>query len=74
MCGQMCENRFCRVYRSRMGAILLDDRLGDVLQLANGTHALLPDRVLRLRATLGYLPGGMGRHVRRLELEKESQR
>lgn len=56
-----------------MGAVLLDYRFSDLLQLTNGVDVLLSDRFFFRRVTLGYLSKGMGRHVCRLKYKEKSQ-
>lgn len=57
-----------------MGAILLDHRVGNLLQLADGIDTLLSDRILLRPIALGYLSEGMGWHMRRFEYQEKSQR
>lgn len=43
-----------------MGAVLLDCRVSDLLQLTDGVDILLSDCFFFCRVTLGYLSKGMG--------------
>lgn len=56
-----------------MGAVLLDCRVSDLLQLTDGVDILLSDRFFFRRVTLGYLSKGMGRHMCRLKYKEKSQ-
>lgn len=49
-----------RFHWSRMGAVLLDCRVSDLLQLTDGIDILLSDCFFFRRVTLGYLSKGMG--------------
>lgn len=57
-----------------MGAVLLDHRVNDLLQLADGINALLSNRIFFHRIALGHLPERMGRYVRRFQHKEELHR